>query len=859
MSIIAQGSQVEYSGNASTSTPYPIPFRYDDSSWVVVEEVSSDATVTRLIQGTHYTLTGSGTATAGNVVTGNRAIPIGSNLRISRHTVLSQNVSLAATGAIPSTVIEAEFDKLTMAHIDSTRRHDDGLERALRVPYGEPPLADFPAAKARAGLYPGFAADGSLRLVPAHTILAEVNGEPNGVSFPNGGATGQLLAKASNADAHTKWITGPTEFNVTDHGVAADGQLRTDGSAAAGDNTITSASANFPADIVGKHFRMEDVGAAGADLIGTVTARNSATSIEVSVAPSSSANGKTFIFGTDNTAAVQTLINVAYSSPTTRTLYFPPGIYILNTRIRSQVTMRGDHKGNILHGIPNPTNLCHRGVTPTVLLPALATTPVIYGDDDYDATYPNGAFGSRVEGFSIVGSAKKTGYGIRLGHGWGDTGFSSARAVVTHCNADGFNVGISHGNAVDGEISHCWCNECNVPFEIWRHDGIILRNISSTWSTTAIKIGGSKNVLIQSGNFNFINDYWLDVEDSQVTVLTVNVEDNAGGGWNMIAAIAVRQLGGTVDLSVDFIKVLGSPGAVLLRNFIPNPNAYQSSIRINRAIGVIYYDTINEQIPIALGGVDRIRYYTSSAFTTVRNTDKVRRVYMTTREGEQGSRLREDFVSRLATSPYGELGWVMTGISGSFNVQVPLNQLTGMVRLISSSTSATNVGRFALSHAVIQPPNQHFWRLRYRFNLELQATAVWRCGFYSLSSSLLPEAGLGIRVDTSGSTPDPTVKFEILNGSVPVGVVDTTVPIASISANSEVILQRTAQGVSCYLRSEAGGAYAPEVLYTSPLPAWAGYMSPAVYMGVSTAAYAACSLTEMDFIKYPVGTASEWQ
>ena len=72
-------------------------------------------------------------------------------------------------------------------------------------------------------------------------------------------------------------------------------------------------------------------------------------------------------------------------------------------------------------------------------------------------------------------------------------------------------------------------------------------------------------------------------------------------------------------------------------------------------------------------------------------------------------------------------------------------------------------------------------------------------------------------------------------------------------------MDRTSQGVSCYLRSETGVTYAPEVFYATALPAWVSYMCPALYMGVSTTSFSACSLTEMDFIKYPVGTGSEWQ
>jgi hypothetical protein len=150
MAISSQTTFVSYTGNASTVTPYPVTFRYDEAAWVTVEEIEADGTITPLSLGTDFTLGGNGSTTTGTVTTTGRAIPGTSTLRISRDTALTQTVSLAVNGVLPSSVIEAEFDKITMAQLDQKRRQSAGDARSLRLPDGEL-AAPLPAASLRAG------------------------------------------------------------------------------------------------------------------------------------------------------------------------------------------------------------------------------------------------------------------------------------------------------------------------------------------------------------------------------------------------------------------------------------------------------------------------------------------------------------------------------------------------------------------------------------------------------------------------------------------------------------------------------------------------------------------------------------
>ena len=216
MAISSQTTTVSYTGNASTVTPYPVTFRYDEAAWVTVQEIDLDGAVTTLALGSDYTLTGNGSTTTGNVVTGGGAIPATSTLRITRDTSLTQTVSLSVNGTIPSAVIEAELDKLTMSHLDQKRRQANSDARSLRVPDGET-AAELPSAANRKGEIPYFnATTGAVETKTPDEILALSGGAPDGVGIPAGGTTGQALVKSSGTDYAAGWedVTGATAASV---------------------------------------------------------------------------------------------------------------------------------------------------------------------------------------------------------------------------------------------------------------------------------------------------------------------------------------------------------------------------------------------------------------------------------------------------------------------------------------------------------------------------------------------------------------------------------------------------------------------------------------------------------------------
>jgi hypothetical protein len=101
---------------------------------------------------------------------------------------------------------------------------------------------------------------------------------------------------------------------VSDHGATGDGKSRTDAAMTAGSAALTSAGAAFVAGDVGKKVRVVGAGAAGVDLISTISARISGTQVTLADNAGTTVSSKWFDWGTDNTppfrAALDTGKNV---------------------------------------------------------------------------------------------------------------------------------------------------------------------------------------------------------------------------------------------------------------------------------------------------------------------------------------------------------------------------------------------------------------------------------------------------------------------------------------------------------------------------------------------------------------------
>ena len=134
----------------------------------------------------------------------------------------------------------------------------------------------------------------------------------------------------------------PWQFLVTSttYGAKGNGTMLQDGAMSATSKILTSASANFTANDVGKAILVIGAGTAivtmtggGLPLISTIASVQSTTQVTLADASVNAVSGAGVLYGTDDTAAIQAAINAAVSYASANDGYcevlFPPQYYIL--------------------------------------------------------------------------------------------------------------------------------------------------------------------------------------------------------------------------------------------------------------------------------------------------------------------------------------------------------------------------------------------------------------------------------------------------------------------------------------------------------------------------------------------------
>lgn len=111
-------SEVEYSGNASSTTPYTINFPFLDTGHIVVVLTDSEGTESTLTEGTDYSVAGTYSTDAGRYtggsITTTSAHASSSTVTIKRVTTVTQPTELAEAGPFPAETLETALDRVTM-------------------------------------------------------------------------------------------------------------------------------------------------------------------------------------------------------------------------------------------------------------------------------------------------------------------------------------------------------------------------------------------------------------------------------------------------------------------------------------------------------------------------------------------------------------------------------------------------------------------------------------------------------------------------------------------------------------------------------------------------------------------------
>lgn len=130
MTVSTTDSEIDYTGNGVT-TAFPVPFRFLQSSDLVVTRVATDGTSVTLALGTDYTVTGAGDQ-SGGTITATVAPASGVELNISRVLTAVQETDLRNQGRYYAETLEDALDYLTMLD----QQNVAGLGRALKRPLG---------------------------------------------------------------------------------------------------------------------------------------------------------------------------------------------------------------------------------------------------------------------------------------------------------------------------------------------------------------------------------------------------------------------------------------------------------------------------------------------------------------------------------------------------------------------------------------------------------------------------------------------------------------------------------------------------------------------------------------------------
>jgi hypothetical protein len=242
MSVSTTVSSVTYTGNASTSAAYTVPFQFFDSTDLLVV-VSTAGVPTTLVNGTGYTVTG-GSGSTGSIVT-TSAVPATSQVIITRNTAKTQLTSYTTGDRFPALTHERALDKLTMLVQEATV---SSLPPTATASGSAPYVLQASSASATPAWVPQSAGGIAAGAITNTMLAGSITPDKLSTGAPTWNAGGTLTATSFNGNASTATsaarLTTPRTIVLSGD---VTGTASFDGSANA---TIASTIANLPNGIV---------------------------------------------------------------------------------------------------------------------------------------------------------------------------------------------------------------------------------------------------------------------------------------------------------------------------------------------------------------------------------------------------------------------------------------------------------------------------------------------------------------------------------------------------------------------------------------------------------------------------------
>jgi|GEM_PF-6632056 len=170
MSVQSDTSRIQYTGNGSAVTPYPVPFVFLEATHIHVVVTDEAGSETALTLGTEFTVAGAGSPSGGTVTT-KTAIPGTRKLTIYREVPATQQTKILENSKMPAEAIEKGLDKLTMICQQLKRK----VERAFRFSEASPPFNEITSLQAQENSVLVSGEDGSLHLWSMKRLKEELS------------------------------------------------------------------------------------------------------------------------------------------------------------------------------------------------------------------------------------------------------------------------------------------------------------------------------------------------------------------------------------------------------------------------------------------------------------------------------------------------------------------------------------------------------------------------------------------------------------------------------------------------------------------------------------------------------------
>ncbi|MBU9660886.1 hypothetical protein KTF22_03130 [Burkholderia multivorans] len=201
MTVTSSIQDVTYDTDGAT-VAFPTRFYFTEDNQVFVDKIDDSGTITSLVPGTDYTVSGAG-AEAGGTVTTLAVYPRGLQLHIYRLVPVTQETQYQQNDPFPAKSTEKALDKLTMI----AQQHGAAIDNSIRYPlseYGTDGI--LPPAGDRANTVLGFDPVGNKTLlpIPASVGAGDLRNESwtDGIDYVSGTTTQLPLSRSYGSKAN---------------------------------------------------------------------------------------------------------------------------------------------------------------------------------------------------------------------------------------------------------------------------------------------------------------------------------------------------------------------------------------------------------------------------------------------------------------------------------------------------------------------------------------------------------------------------------------------------------------------------------------------------------------------------------